>query len=77
MELIEQIKKLTLRAKELEFDKEQIYKKSRQEKELNQKKYIDLLMEVKQLKTRKQKVVETQWWFLDSITWDENRFIKL
>lgn len=60
MELIEQIKKLTLRAKELEFDKEQIYKKSRQEKELNQKKYIDLLMEVKQLKTRKQKVVETQ-----------------
>lgn len=60
MELIEQIKKMSLRAKELELDKEQIYKKSRVEKELNQKKYIDLLKEVKQIKLRRKHGLEIQ-----------------
>ncbi len=65
MELIEQIKKMSLRAKELELDKEQIYKKSRVEKELNQKKYIDLLKEVKQIKLRRKLGLEIQWFLLD------------
>lgn len=50
---------MSLRAKELELDKEQIYKKSR-EKELNQKKYIDLLKEVKQIKLRRKLGLEIQ-----------------
>ena len=51
---------MILRIKQLEFDKEEIFKRTLQEKELNQKKYIDLLKEVKQIKTRKKRVVEVQ-----------------